>query len=167
MRESAVVQVAAALADSSLVDAIVPNVDDSQAVLRSLKEAAAMLSPIVRNRICGIPQYILEYSDLVVANHVQAPFLKPIVVTGPDTGERAELLQALADEFPDVFVFAPVVSDEPTNPPSDPFLKRSVSEVSRFRIRYFVIRLQGDQGNEALPFQSISTFVGLPTATIP
>jgi hypothetical protein len=123
-RSSAHLQVAAVEVDGSLVDAVVPNVDDAKAVFHSLKEAAATLSPIVRNRLHGIPQYILEYSDLVVANHVQAPFLKPILVTGPQTGERSTLLQALADEFPDVFSFAPVVSDEPEASPADPALTR-------------------------------------------
>lgn len=105
------------------------NVDQPLAVFRSLKEAAATLSPIVRNRISGIPQYILEYADLVVANHVQAPFLKPILLTGPDTGERDSLLQALADEFPDVFEFGPVVSDELEVPPVDPVLSRYVTAI--------------------------------------
>jgi hypothetical protein len=107
-----VLQVAAVEDDLSLVDAVVMNVDDRLSVLHSLKEAVATLSPIVRNRICGIPQYILEYADLVVANHVQAPFLKPILVTGPDTGDLCGLLQALADEFPDVFSFPACISDE-------------------------------------------------------
>jgi hypothetical protein len=109
---------------------LLPNLDDEQAVLRSLKEAAANLSPIVRNRLHGIPQYILEYSDVVIANHVQAPFLKPIVVTGPDTGERAKLLQALADEFPDVFMFAPTVTDERVLEEVDSALKRSILHIN-------------------------------------
>ena len=120
-------QVAAAESNPSLVDFMLPNVDNPVSVLRSLKEAAAKLSPIVRNRIFGIPQYILEYSDLVVANHVQAPFLKPFLVTGPETGERSGLLQALVDEFPDVFAFARAVSDQPAIAPRDPALVRCCS----------------------------------------
>lgn len=36
---------------------------------------------------------------------VEKPFLKPVVLVGPDTGERAALLARLASEFPDVFAF--------------------------------------------------------------
>lgn len=104
-------QVDMALSHSSRVDAMIPNSADKLSVLRSLKEAAATLSPIVRNRIYGIPPYILEYSDQFVANHVQAPLLKPIIVTGPESGERMALLQELVDEFPDVFAFPTILSD--------------------------------------------------------
>lgn len=86
----------------------------------ALKEAAAALSPIVRNRLHGIPQYILEYADLVVSNAVERPFLKPILIAGPVAGEKAVLLQTLADEFPDVFAFPAVVTDEAEGPLPDP-----------------------------------------------
>ena len=36
---------------------------------------------------------------------VEKPFLKAVVLVGPDTGERAALLARLAAEFPDVFAF--------------------------------------------------------------
>lgn len=102
------------------VDCVVDNGDDARDVFMALKECAATLSPIVRNRLHGIPQYILEYADLVVSNAVERPFLKPILVAGPAAGEKAALLQTLADEFPDVFAFPAVVTDEPEGPPEDP-----------------------------------------------
>lgn len=37
------------------------------------------------------------------ARSVEKPFLKPVVVAGPNTGERAALLARLLSEFPDVF----------------------------------------------------------------
>jgi len=102
------------------VDCVVDNGDDEREVFMALKEAAATLSPIVRNRLHGIPQYILEYSDLVVSNAVQRPFLKPILLAGPAAGDKMVLLQTLADEFPDVFAFPSVFTDEPVLPPADP-----------------------------------------------
>ena len=113
--------------DSKLVDTVLSNGDDHASVFLSLKEAAATLSPIVRNRLHGIPRYILEYADLVVANHVQAPQLKPFLLVGPDTGERSALLQELLDEFPDVFEFAMLVSDAPVLSTGDETLSRYIA----------------------------------------
>ena len=99
---------------------IVSNGDDRKQTYWAMKEAVASLSPIVRNRLHGIPAYILDYADLIIANHVEKPFLKPVLVTGPCTDEKWDLLQTLADEFPDVFAFPPVYTDEPAARPEDP-----------------------------------------------
>jgi hypothetical protein len=106
------------------VDTAIPNVDDPRAVYQDLKEAISALSPIVRNRLHGIPQYILEYSDLVISNQVEKPFLMPILVSGPVAGEKWTLLQTVADEFPDVFAFPALYTDEQAAPPADPDAER-------------------------------------------
>lgn len=36
---------------------------------------------------------------------VEKPFLKPVILSGPHTGERRRLLEMLVEEFPDVFAF--------------------------------------------------------------
>jgi hypothetical protein len=36
---------------------------------------------------------------------VEKPFLKPVIIAGPHTGERSALMHRLAEEFPDVFAF--------------------------------------------------------------
>ncbi len=44
----------------------------------------------VRVRMCrlrGLPAYVLDYSDLIPPNMVEKPFLKPVIVAGPTTGE--------------------------------------------------------------------------------
>lgn len=51
-----------------------------------LKEAISTLSPIIRNRLRGLPAYVLDYSDLIPPNKVEKPFLKPVIVSGPHTG---------------------------------------------------------------------------------
>lgn len=37
-------------------------------VYHSLKEAISCLSPIIRNRLRGLPAYVLDYSDLIAPN---------------------------------------------------------------------------------------------------
>ena len=53
-----------------------------------MKEAVSALSPIIRNRLRGLPAYVLDYSDLIVANSVEKPLLKPVVLAGPTCGEK-------------------------------------------------------------------------------
>ena len=103
---------------------IVDNGNDASSVFWNIKEAIATLSPIVRNRLHGIPAYILDYADLIISNHVEKPFLKPVLLTGPCTSEKWRFLQTLADEFPDVFEFPQIYTDEPGARPSDPQFKR-------------------------------------------
>lgn len=103
---------------------VVDNIDDEKHVFWDIKEAIATLSPIVRNRLHGIPAYILDYADLIVSNQVEKPFLKPVLVTGPCTTEKWDFLQTLADEFPDVFAFPQVYTDEPADRPADPHATR-------------------------------------------
>ncbi|KAG1679244.1 hypothetical protein FOA52_009273 [Chlamydomonas sp. UWO 241] len=85
------------------------------AVYLSLKEAISTLSPIIRNRLRGLPAYVLDYSDLIPPNLVEKPFLKPVVVAGPTTRERADLMCALVTEFPDVFAFPQLTTSKPSN----------------------------------------------------
>lgn len=89
-----------------------------------VKEAISTLSPIVRNRLHGIPAYILDYADLIVSNQVERPFLKAVLLLGPCAGEKWHYLQTLADEFPDVFAFPVLVTDEPAARPLDPHANR-------------------------------------------
>lgn len=37
-------------------------------VYTALKEAISRLSPIIRNRLRGLPAYVLDYSDLIPPN---------------------------------------------------------------------------------------------------
>ena len=111
-------------ADSMAGCQIVENVDDRKAVYWDVKEAIATLSPIVRNRLHGIPAYILDYADLIVSNQVERPFLKAVLLLGPCTDEKWQYLQTLADEFPDVFAFPELVTDEPAARPPDPHASR-------------------------------------------
>ena len=88
-------------------DHVVPNngsgAADLDAAYLALKEAVSALSPVIRNRLRGLPAYVLDYSDLVAPDSVARPFLKPVVLSGPTTGERGALITRLVAEFPDVF----------------------------------------------------------------
>jgi hypothetical protein len=41
-------------------------------VYAALKEAISTLSPIIRNRLRGLPAYVLDYSDLIPPNRSAA-----------------------------------------------------------------------------------------------
>jgi hypothetical protein len=82
------VSLAAASGAPATIDCIVDNTDDAPAVYDAVKEAISTLSPIIRNRLHGLPAYVLDYADLIAPNLVEKPFLKPVVITGPSTGER-------------------------------------------------------------------------------
>lgn len=87
---------------SKLYDHVLENCD-IETVYESIKEAISSLSPIIRNRLRGLPPYVLDYSDLIPSNSVEKPFLKPVLICGPTTGEKEILIQRLLSEFPDVF----------------------------------------------------------------
>lgn len=114
--------------------AIIDNGDDRKATYWRIKEAIATLSPIVRNRLHGIPAYILDYADLIISNQVEQPFLKPVLLTGPCTDEKWDFLQTLADEFPDVFAFPTVYTDEPAERPADPHANACASFTHSLRL---------------------------------
>ncbi|GLC37755.1 Adenylate kinase [Pleodorina starrii] len=96
----------AAPGGAGAIDAVVDNDDDwSGAVYGDVKEAISSLSPIIRNRLHGLPAYVLDYADLIAPNLVEKPFLKPVVITGPNTGERRAIMEQLVHEFPDVFAY--------------------------------------------------------------
>ena len=42
--------------------------DDADALFYQFKVRCAELSPVVRNRLLGLPSYILDYSDVIPAN---------------------------------------------------------------------------------------------------
>jgi hypothetical protein len=46
---------------------------------------------------------------------VEKPFLKPVVLAGPNTGERRKLLEMLVAEFPDVFAWPRMHTTLPPN----------------------------------------------------
>jgi hypothetical protein len=64
-------------------------------VCAALKEAISALSPIIRARLRGLPAYVLDYSDLIAPNTVEKPFLKPVIIAGPHTGERRRQMERL------------------------------------------------------------------------
>jgi hypothetical protein len=111
---------------------LVVNTLEQRLVYWHIKEAIATLSPIVRNRLHGIPAYILDYADLIVSNQVEKPFLKPVLLTGPCTDEKWDFLQTLTDEFPDVFAFPKIYTDEPGSRPADPYTGKCVLVLARF-----------------------------------
>ncbi|PNH05620.1 Adenylate kinase, chloroplastic [Tetrabaena socialis] len=90
---------------AGVIDHVVDNSGDTDAVFLGIKEAISTLSPIIRNRLHGLPAYVLDYADLIAPNLVEKPFLKPVIITGPSTGERRILMEQLVHEFPDVFAY--------------------------------------------------------------
>eukprot|EP00798_Chlamydomonas_sp_ICE-L_P023777 gene23777-9336_t len=76
-------------------------------VYLALKEAISTLSPIIRNRLRGLPAYVLDYSDLIPPNLVEKPFLKPVIISGPSIWERKE--------FPDVFAIPVKTTTRPAD----------------------------------------------------
>ena len=50
-----------------LFDCIVLN-SEIDSVYMDIKEAISSLSPIIRNRLRGLPPYVLDYSDLIPSN---------------------------------------------------------------------------------------------------
>ncbi|GFR43730.1 hypothetical protein Agub_g4841 [Astrephomene gubernaculifera] len=100
-------------AAAGVIDCVVDNVDDGEAVYVDVKEAISTLSPIIRNRLHGLPAYVLDYADLIAPNLVEKPFLKPVIITGPNTGERRALMEQLVHEFPDVFAYPRYTTTKP------------------------------------------------------
>lgn len=79
--------------------------DDFEVLYYQLKNACAELSPIIRNRLRGLPAYVLDYSDVIPSNSVEKPTLKAVVLSGPSASEMAHLVARITEEFPDVFGF--------------------------------------------------------------
>lgn len=91
-------------ASKDVIDFVVNNNTLDEAYL-GVKEAIATLHPIVRNRLFGLPGYMLDYADLISPNSMEQPFLKPVLLAGPNVGDRKKMLDMLVKEFPDVFAF--------------------------------------------------------------
>ena len=47
-----------------------------------LKHAVAALSPLVRNKLYGLPAEVLDYADLIVSNSVEQAMLKAVLIAG-------------------------------------------------------------------------------------
>ena len=110
-----------------------------------LKEAICTLSPIIRNRIRGLPAYVLAYSDLIPSNSVEKPFLKPVMIAGPSCTEKTELIHMLVKEFPDVFGFATLT----TTQREDEWEHRVADD---FDVRSMYANKVGCGPNNAVPF---------------
>ena len=76
----------------------------------------ASLSPIIRNRLLGLPAYVLDYSDVIPANETERPVVKPVVLTGPNFLEKAALYRKVSAEFPEVFAYPKIVTTKPLEP---------------------------------------------------
>ncbi|KAK9808730.1 hypothetical protein WJX72_002676 [[Myrmecia] bisecta] len=100
-----------ASATAGLFDHMVQNSNLGSAY-EAIKDAISTLSPIIRNRLKGMPAYVLDYSDLIPSNSVEKPFLKPVIIAGPSAGDKQQLINMLVSEFPDVFGFARVHTTE-------------------------------------------------------
>ena len=87
--------------------------DDADALFYQFKVRCAELSPVVRNRLLGLPSYILDYSDVIPANETETPKIKPVAVVGPNFLEKSDCLRRVAREFPEVFAFPQIVTTEP------------------------------------------------------
>ena len=53
-----------------------------EAAYDGLKHALAALSPLVRNKLKGLPAEVLDYADLIASSSVEPPILKPVLVAG-------------------------------------------------------------------------------------
>lgn len=77
-----------------------------ESFFQEIKEAISPLSPIIRNRIRGLPPYLLDYSDVIPSNSVEKPVVKPVIIAGPDDEINDMVVDGLLKEFPDVFGIA-------------------------------------------------------------
>ena len=90
--------------------------NDADALFYQFKVRCAELSPVVRNRLLGLPSYILDYSDVIPANETETPKIKPVALAGPNFLEKSDCLRRVAREFPEVFAFPAIVTTEPRQP---------------------------------------------------
>ena len=65
-----------------------------EAVLVAIKEAISVLSPLIRNRLRGLPAYVLDYADLIPSNTVERADLKPVLLAGELLGLQQTWPQA-------------------------------------------------------------------------
>ena len=74
-------------------------IDDPGDLYYEFKVCCATLSPIVRNRLYGLPPHILDYSDVIPANKTEKVIVKPVILWARTSGEsRASGL--IFEEFP-------------------------------------------------------------------
>ena len=91
-------------------------VDDEDDLYYQFKVQCASLSPIIRNRLLGLPAYVLDYSDVIPANETERPVVKPVVLTGPNFLEKAALYRKVSAEFPEVFAYPKIITTKPLEP---------------------------------------------------
>ena len=91
-------------------------VDDIDELYYQMKVAVSPLSPIIRNRLRGLPSYILDYSDVIPSNNTERPIIKPVVLTGPNFREKAVIEKAALEEFPEVFASPKIITTKPQRP---------------------------------------------------
>ena len=115
--------------DTGKFDFVLSN-NNMDSVYMAMKESIATISPVIRNRLRGLPAYVLDYSDLIPANSVEEAFNKPVAVAGPVTTDKKDLFKLLIEEFDDVFGFAPLTT---TMNPEDFALDKNYPEVMQKR----------------------------------
>ena len=91
-------------------------IDDMEDLYYQMKVAVSVLSPIIRNRLKGLPAYVLDYSDVIPANSTERTVIKPVVLAGPSHLEKAELSRLIVEEFPEVFAYPKLVTTKPIRP---------------------------------------------------
>ena len=91
-------------------------IDDPNDLYYEFKVCCATLSPIVRNRLYGLPPHILDYSDVIPANKTEKVIVKPVILVGPNFLEKAELQRLIFEEFPEVFHRPQIVTTRPLRP---------------------------------------------------
>ena len=91
-------------------------IDDPGDLYYEFKVCCATLSPIVRNRLYGLPPHILDYSDVIPANKTEKVIVKPVILVGPNFLEKAELQRLIFEEFPEVFHRPQIVTTRPLVP---------------------------------------------------
>lgn len=140
----------------AVIDYVIDNGDDGDKVYLDVKEAISTLSPIIRNRLHGLPAYVLDYADLIAPNLVEKPFLKPVVITGPTTGERRALMEQLVREFPDVFAYPRHTTTRPAH--EDALYRVDAADSPPEQVEFEVIKTKdGEEVKMSRPtFTSVS-----------
>lgn len=78
-----------------LIDLFINNSGNLDQMYADFKNCISTLSPLVRNRLNGLPSYVLDYSDLITSNSVEKPFIKIVMLIGPSDGYSKQVSIAL------------------------------------------------------------------------
>ena len=93
--------IAKATDDGDVFDILIDR--DYDNLYSQTKSVISQLSPVIRNRLKGLPAYVLDYADVIPSNSVERPVAKPVLLAGPPSKTKSKLVQDLMSEFPDVF----------------------------------------------------------------